>query len=87
MISCRNKFDNILRPLDDSVHKSPIATPVATPSPPPSVTSLPTPEVSEQEKVVSEEKSPVVTPEVTVSIRDKTPTESPKEPEEDDLKE
>jgi hypothetical protein len=82
-------FDNfiIFRPLDDSVDKSPIATPVATPSPPQSVMSLPTPEESEQEKVESEEKSPVETPEITLSIRDKTPEENPKDLDEDDLKE
>ena len=49
--------------------------------------SLPTPEESEQEKVESEEKSPVETPEITVSIRDKTPEENPKDLDEDDLKE
>ncbi|CAB4016296.1 TALPID3 -like [Paramuricea clavata] len=74
-------------PLDDSVDKSPIVTPVATPSPPESVMSLPTPDESEQEKVESEEKSPVETPEITVSIRDKTPEENPKDLDEDDLKE
>ena len=79
-------FVDILRPLDDSVLKSPMATPVATPSPPHSVTSLRTPEVSEQEKVKSEEKSLVETPEITESTQDKTPTESLKELE-DDLKE
>lgn len=73
----------IIRPLDDSVHKSPIATPVVTPSPPQSVVLQPTPELSEQEKVVSEEKSPVETPDVTISTREKSSEESPKDLEED----
>ena len=47
----------------------------------------PTPEASEQEKVVSEEKSPIETPDVTVSTREKSSEESPKDLEEDDLKE
>lgn len=74
----------IIRPLDDSCeHKSPIATPVVTPSPPQSVVLPPTPELSEQEKVVSEEKSPVETPDVTISTREKSSEESPKDLEED----
>lgn len=75
------------RPLEDSVHQSPIATPAVTPSPPQSVVSPLTPEESEREKPVSEEKSPVETPEITVSIRDKTSEESPKDLDVDDLKE
>lgn len=77
----------IFRPLDDSDDKSPIATPVVTPSPPQSVMLPPTPDASEHERVVSEEKLPVDTPDVTVSTRDKSSEESPKDLEADDLKE
>ena len=70
---------HLFRPLDDSVHGSPVPTPVVTPTSSPRSSSPPvrTPEASEQE-LPDSEKTGVATPELTVSSQ-KSPDEDLKE--------
>lgn len=62
--------------------KSPVVTPIASPSPPRSVKSMNTPEVSE--KVETKEQTQLEVPEITVSIQDKVSDESLYDDEDDD---
>lgn len=61
--------------------KSPVVTPIASPSSPRSVKSMNTPEVSE--KVETKEQTQLEVPEITVSIQDEVSDESLYDDEDD----